>query len=118
MPESQPTEVLTKQEMTAQPNNTLPGAEREGSLRTSFKGLTAGTFKTNLVVMPAGQCSPPRASEIEHIIYVLEGSFEFLVDGAPHLLAELDQIRVPVGVLWEYRNAALAQSVFLSITGP
>ena len=37
-------------------------------MRTAFQGLVAGTFKTTLVVMPMGQCSPARESDIEHII--------------------------------------------------
>jgi quercetin dioxygenase-like cupin family protein len=90
----------------------------EGTRRNAYKGLVAGTFKTNLVVMPQGQSSPPRESEIEHIIYVLEGSFEFLVEGYSYIVYMFDQIRVPVGVQWEYRNVADGQSSFLSITGP
>jgi quercetin dioxygenase-like cupin family protein len=113
-----PTQILTKDELLLEPINDLPGAERGGSIRTAFKGLVAGTFKTNFVVMPVGQCSPPRTSEIEHIIVVLEGAFEFRVDSERHRLEVLDQIFVPVGVTWEYRNATLGQSTFLSITGP
>ena len=87
-------------------------------MRTAFQGLVAGTFKTTLVVMPMGQCSPARESDIEHIIVVLDGAFEFLVDDETYRLAPLDEIFVPVGVRWEYRNATLGQSSFLSITGP
>lgn len=81
-------------------------------------GLSAGTFKTTLVVMPVGQASPPRDSEIEHIIVVLEGAFEFRVGDEAYQLGLLDQLFVPVGVRWEYRNTSPDQSTFLSITGP
>jgi quercetin dioxygenase-like cupin family protein len=111
-------EVLTERQLLLEPINDLPGAERGGSLRTAYAGLRAGAFKTTLVVMPPGQCSPPRPSEIEHIIIVLDGAFEFRVDDQSHCLERLDQIFVPIGVNWEYRNAVLAQSSFLSITGP
>jgi quercetin dioxygenase-like cupin family protein len=113
-----PTRVLRRHELLVEPINDLPQAERGGFLRTAFKGLEAGTFRTTLVVMPVGQCSPPRLSEIEHIIVVLEGAFEFRVGGERDHLEPLDQIFVPVGVQWEYRNAVLGQSSFLSITGP
>ena len=113
-----PVRVLTRQDLLSQPNRGLPGAERDGTVRVAYHGLRAGTFRSTLVVMPADQSSPARDSEIEHIIYVLAGAFEFVVDGQPYLVHEMDQIFVPVGVRWEYRNAAPRESTFLSITGP
>lgn len=110
--------VLTRAELLDHPVHDLPGAHEGGSLRVVFKGLEAGTFKSTLVVVPAGQVSPSRDSEIEHIILVLEGSFTFVVGDEEYRLEEMDQIFVPVGPRWGYRNAALRQSSFLSITGP
>jgi quercetin dioxygenase-like cupin family protein len=49
---------------------------------------------------------------------VLEGAFLFIVDGVEYHVEELDQIFVPVGVRWEYLNASLGQSMFLSMVGP
>ena len=97
---------------------TLPGAETGGTLRTVYPGLEAGTFRSTLIVMPSGQRSPARDSEIEHIILVLKGAFLFIVDGVEYHVDELDQIFVPVGVRWEYLNASLGQSMFLSMVGP
>jgi quercetin dioxygenase-like cupin family protein len=113
-----PVQVLTRSELISRAVNDLPGAERGGFLRTAFPGLAAATFRSTLVVMPLGQRSPPRESEIEHIIVVLEGSFLFRIDGADYEVGELDQILVPVGVDWEYQNTALGQSTYLSIVGP
>jgi quercetin dioxygenase-like cupin family protein len=113
-----PVRVLTKQALIAEPIHDLPGADRGGTMRVAYKGLVAGTFRSTLIVMPTGQTSPPRDSDIEHIIVVLSGSFEFIVDEQRYLVHEMDQIFVPVGVRWEYRNAALQQSSFLSIVGP
>jgi quercetin dioxygenase-like cupin family protein len=112
-----PTRVLRRHDLLVEPINDLPRAEQGGFLRTAYKGLEAGTFRTTLVVVPLGQCSPPRLSEIEHIIVVLEGALEFRVDDVRYRLEALDQIFVPVGVHWEYRNAVLAVSSFISVTG-
>lgn len=113
-----PVRVLTKAAMLDHPVHDLPGAHEGGSLRVAFQGLEAGSFRSTLVVVPTGQVSPDRHSEIEHIIVVLDGSFTFVVDGDEFRLDEMDQIFVPVDVLWGYRNASLQQSSFLSITGP
>jgi quercetin dioxygenase-like cupin family protein len=113
-----PVRVLTKRELLRGMVTTLPGAETGGTLRTVYPGLEAGTFRSTLVVVPSGQRSPPRDSAIEHIILVLEGAFLFVVDGVEYHVEELDQIFVPVGVHWEYRNASLGQSMFLSMVGP
>jgi quercetin dioxygenase-like cupin family protein len=109
---------MTRAMLMASVNPPLPGSDVEGTRRTAYKGLVAGAFKTNLVVMPEGQRSPPRESDIEHVIYVLEGSFEFDVGGSHYELAAIDQIFVPIGVRWEYRNSFAGPSTFLSITGP
>jgi quercetin dioxygenase-like cupin family protein len=109
---------MTHAELMLSANPPLPGSDTDGTLRTAYKGLVARTFKINVVVMPQDQRSPPRESEIEHIIYVLEGSFEFDVEGVVYDVGTMDQIFVPVAVRWEYRNTYSGQSTFLSITGP
>jgi quercetin dioxygenase-like cupin family protein len=109
---------MTHAELMASVNPPLPSSGVDGTRRTAYKGLVASTFKTNLVVMPEGQRSPARESDIEHVIYVLEGSFEFDVGGTRYELAAMDQILVPIGVRWEYRNTSAGPSTFLSITGP
>jgi len=113
-----PVRVLTRRELLRGMVTTLPGAETGGTLRTVYPGLEAGTFRSTLIVMPSGQRSPPRDSDIEHIILVLEGAFLFIVDSVEYHVEELDQIFVPVGVHWEYLNASLGQSMFLSMVGP
>jgi quercetin dioxygenase-like cupin family protein len=111
------TRVMTYAELMASVNPPLPDADVDGTRRTAYKGLVGGTFQTNLVVMPEGQRSPARESDIEHVIYVLEGSFQFDVEGTCYQVATMDQILVPVGVRWEYRNSFDGPSTFLSITG-
>lgn len=86
--------------------------------RTAYPGLVAGTFRSNLVVMPEGHQSPPRTSDIEHVIVVLEGAFVFTIDGIDYRIEALDQLFVPVGVVWEYVNAAPRESSYLAIVGP
>ena len=110
--------VMPHAELLASMNPPLPGSDVDGTRRTAYRGLAAGTFKTNVVVMPEGQRSPTRASDVEHVIYVLAGSFEFDVDGTCYELSTMDQIFVPVGVRWQYRNTFAGPSTFLSITNP
>jgi quercetin dioxygenase-like cupin family protein len=117
-PRPLPVQLLTRGELISRVVNDLPGGDRGGTLRSAYPGLSAGTFRSTLIVMPVGQRSPSRESDIEHIIVVLEGSFLFDIDGVKYQVNELDQIFVPVGVTWEYQNAELGQSAFLSIVGP
>ena len=106
---------MTHAELLASANPPLPGAAAEGTRREAYRGLAGAAFATNLVVMPAGQRSPARESEVEHVIYVLHGSFEFAVDGDRYDVATMGQILVPPGVRWEYRNSADTTSTFLSV---
>ena len=110
--------VLTRAQLIRGAKHDLPGAQDEGTMRTAYPGLEAGTFKNTMITMPAGQRSPARYSEIEHIIVVIEGSFVFTVDDVDYEIHELDQIFVPVGVLWSYVNAELGQSSSFSFVGP
>jgi len=110
--------VLPNKQLISEPFDDLPGALEDGSLRTAFHGLAAGTFRSTLIVVPTGQTSPRRDSEIEHIILILEGAFTFQIDDDEYRLKTMDQIFVPVGVCWVYKNAAPQQSTFLSIVGP
>ena len=96
----------------------LPGAEVPGLVRTAYPGLEATTFRSTLVVMPPAQRSPERLSDIEHVIVGLEGAFVFTVDGVEYRVEELDQLLVPIGVRWSYRNDAPTDSSYLSIVGP
>jgi quercetin dioxygenase-like cupin family protein len=118
-PDQQPrAALLTRAALLQRAFNDLPGADRPGCARTAYPGLEAGSFRSTLIVMPTGQRSPPRASDIEHVIVVLEGTFFFTVDNVEYHVEQLDQLFVPVGVEWSYQNAALAQSSFLAIVGP
>ena len=110
--------ILTESEWFSAPHQDLPGAKMPGTIRTAFHGLQATCFRSTLIAMPDSQCSPDRISEIEHVIVVLSGAFEFTVDGDSFRLDVLDQIYVPIGVHWSYRNVAASESRFLSIVGP
>jgi quercetin dioxygenase-like cupin family protein len=113
-----PVELLTRTDLLSRPVTDLPAAHLRGHVRTAYPGLAAETFRTTLVVMPAGQQSPPRTSEIDHIIVVLEGAFVFSIDDVRYRVEKLDQLLVPFGVVWEYENAAGGESSFLSVVGP
>ena len=110
--------LLTSEELLRHPFHDLPGADQPGSVRTAYPALKATTFRSTLVVMPVGQRSPERLSDIEHVIVGIEGAFVFTIDGLDYRVGQLDQLLVPIGVRWAYRNDAPSDSSYLSIVGP
>ena len=112
------TRRLAAADWFAHPNNRLPFADVGGTLRTHFRGLTSTRVRTSLIVLPIGQCSPVHTSKIEHVITVLEGAVEFIVDGAHFRLEKLDQLFIPAGLAFEYRNVALQYSWFFNVISP
>lgn len=110
--------LLRRAELLAGAFTDLPGAREPGCERTAYPGLAAGSFRSTLVVMPPGQRSPARTSDIEHVLVVLEGAFDFTIDGAHYHVEADDQLFVPIGVVWGYENAAATESSYLAIVGP
>lgn len=110
--------LLTAAELLGGAVTDLLGAAEPGCERTAYPGLRASSFRSTLVVMPPGQRSPARTSDIEHVLVVLAGAFDFTIDGLGYHIERLDQLFVPVGVVWEYRNAARTESRYLAIVGP
>jgi len=108
--------LLTRSRLFA--DGTALGSELDATSRMAYFGLVASTFRSTLIVMQAGQRSPPRTSDIEHVIVGLEGAFIFTIDGAEYRVEPVDQLFVPVGVVWEYVNAADVPSAYLAIVGP
>lgn len=111
-------QVLSKDDLIGRLVHDLPGADRGGFLRSAYPGLAATKFRSTMVVVPSGQRCPAREAAIDHIIVVLSGAFLFIVDGVAYRVKKLGQILIPIGVNWEYQNAVLKQSSFLSITAP
>lgn len=107
--------VLTRAEITANPNHTLPRASEGGYQRVLFQAMTASNADTSLVFMPVGQSSPPHTAYSEHIITVLEGQVAFRIDARAYSLGRLDQLFIPAGCQYEYWNAALREVVFLNL---
>src|ERR1700682_1631890 len=89
--------VLSREEWLSRPNHSLPGADVPGSMRILYRALTATNCRTSLVAMPMGQTAPRHNSKNQHIITVLAGAFEFVVDDARYRVRELEQIFIPVG---------------------
>jgi quercetin dioxygenase-like cupin family protein len=110
--------LLTQAELLSEPNNGLPHATEGGMMRTHFRGLMSTNVRTSLIVVPVGQCSPVHTSRIEHIVFVLEGAVEFIVDGRRHRLERMDQLYFPPGLAYEYRNVALQTSCFYNVISP
>ena len=98
----------------------MPAGRRHGERSAPSIRPGGGTIS-----FPADRCAvrpaqPSPGLQIEHIIFVLEGAFlfiVFIVDGVEHYVDAMDQISVPVGVRFEYLNASLGQSMFLSMVG-
>lgn len=111
-------QVLSKDDLIRGLIHDLPGADRGGFMRSAYPGLIGAKFRSSMVVVPSGQRCPAREAAIEHIIWILEGAFVFIVDGVDYRVEQLGQILIPIGVNWQYQNAALGQSSFISITAP
>lgn len=99
-------------------DGTALGSVEDATSRTAYFGLVAATFRSTLIVMQRGQRSPPRTSDIEHVIVGLEGAFVFTIDGVEYRVEPVDQLFVPIGVVWEYVNAVESPSAYLAIVGP
>ena len=110
-----PVTVLRRAELFAAALPALPGAARPGGARAAYRGLATPHFRTNIVVVPGLQRSTPRASEVDHVIMILDGSIEVSVDGRAAALERWDQILVPARVDWEYRNPAEQEATFVSV---
>lgn len=110
-----PVTVLRATELFATELPALPGAREPGGARAAYRGLATPHFWTNVVVIPGLQRSTPRASEVDHVIMILDGSVEFSVDGRASTLRRWDQILVPAMVDWEYRNPAEQEATFVSV---
>jgi quercetin dioxygenase-like cupin family protein len=113
-----PVQILSKDDLIRGLVSDLPGADRDGYHRSAYPGIVGTDFRSTMVVVPLGQRSTARQATFEHIIVVLEGAFLFTVDGVGYRVEQLGQILIPIGVTWEYENAELRQSSFLSITAP
>jgi mannose-6-phosphate isomerase-like protein (cupin superfamily) len=109
------TVVLTREALFAAQLPALPGADRSGQVRSAYRGLATPHFRTNIVVVPGEQVSTPRASEVDHVVMVLEGCITVSVDGTEYDVDTWAQILVPAHVEWSYRNPRPGRAVFVSV---
>jgi quercetin dioxygenase-like cupin family protein len=107
--------TLSRDDLFATELPRLPGAATTGFDRAAYRGLGTTFFQTNAVVLPVDQRSTARASEVDHVIVVLEGGLVVSVDGTEYSVGPWDQIFVPANVDWHYRNAHPSTTTFLSI---
>ena len=95
----------------------LPGGDVEGTRRGVANGLAGTACMVNVLEMPVGQSSQLRKFSGEHIVYQLEGSVVWQVDGIDHRIDPGDMLFVPVDRAYSFRNVGGATARFIDIAG-
>lgn len=111
--------LRTRSEVFGCPYTSLPGAQSEGSRRTSYAGIDATYCRTSVIDIPPGQWTPEHNSLVEHIIVGVEGATEWLFEGeTTRRLERHDQLFIPARLFYSYRNTSLAPARVLAIISP
>ena len=95
----------------------LPGGDVEGTRRAVANGIATTSTMVNRLEMPPGQSSPPRRFTGDHVIYQLEGTIEWDVDGVIYLLRPGDLLFIPPGVPYSFSNAGTDIGRFIDVAG-
>ena len=95
--------LLTAGPLPAAAQAQQPGATRTELLRydLSIPGREAHQSRVDLV---PGAVFPPHKHAGEELIYVLEGTFEYVVDGKPVTVRAGEALFIPAGTVHSARN--------------
>lgn len=110
--------LLSKQELLARPRYPrfkLPGAEMGGYGRVAYTGLRASNAQMGMLYIPVGQGSPAHSAGTEHLIMVLEGEMIFTLGDEEFRVGEWDQIFLPAGQFYSYRNGGSIGAWFCNV---
>jgi quercetin dioxygenase-like cupin family protein len=80
-------------------------------------GIAATSTMVNRLEMPPGQSSPQRRFTGDHVIYHLEGTVEWDVDGVPYRLAPGDLLYFPPGTPYSFSNVGDTVARFIDVAG-
>src|SRR6195952_2925960 len=95
----------------------LPGGEVEGTRRAVANGIAATSTMVNRLEMPPGQSSPPRQFTGDHVVYQLEGTVDWDVDGTVYRLGPGDMLYFPPGLPYSYSNVGEEIARFIDVAG-
>jgi quercetin dioxygenase-like cupin family protein len=95
----------------------LPDGDVEGTRRAVANGIAATSTMVNRLEMPPGQSSPPRRFTGDHVVYQLEGTVEWNVDGVPYRLGPGDMLYFPPGTSYSYSNVGPEIARFIDVAG-
>ncbi|GAB7006362.1 hypothetical protein JCM18899A_38350 [Nocardioides sp. AN3] len=107
--------VVRAEEWTA--NWDAPGASSPGMMRGICRGLEGTNVAVGMVIIPAGQTTPPHDYSGEHFIYQLRGATRFVIDDAETVVRPGDALFIPANVVYHYGSVGLDESVFVNILG-
>jgi len=107
--------ILREAEFFRSPTNNIRNEAEFGFHRTLWYGLRGTHTTTSVVVLPVGQSCEPHSSPAEHIITVLSGRLFFSAGAHSIDLLPFDQIFVPPGVEYWYRNTARTDTWFFNV---
>lgn len=106
---------LSKRDLFSEPSFRLPKADTPGYIRSNSYGLRATNSYTTIVRLSPGQATPLHDYSAEHIIFVLNGQVDFLIDGDRYELDRYDQIFIPAHIFYVYRNPGDVEASFYNI---
>jgi quercetin dioxygenase-like cupin family protein len=95
----------------------LPGGDVEGTRRAVANGIATTSTMVNRLEMPPGQSSPGRRFTGDHVIYQLEGTVEWDVDGVPYRLGPGDMLYFPPGTPYSFSNVGDGMARFIDVAG-
>jgi len=95
----------------------LPGGDVEGTRRAVANGIATSSTMVNRLEMPPGQSSPPRRFTGDHVIYQLEGTIVWDVDGTPYRLRPGDLLFIPPNIPYSFSNDGTEIGRFIDIAG-
>jgi quercetin dioxygenase-like cupin family protein len=95
----------------------LPGGDVEGTRRAVANGIATTSTMVNRLEMPPGQSSPPRRFTGDHVIYHLEGTIEWNVDGVSYRLRPGDLLFIPPNVPYSFSNVGAEIGRFIDVAG-
>lgn len=94
-----------------------PGATTPGTMRGICRGLEGTNIALGLVIIPAGQRTPPHDYSGEHIVYQLRGGTRFEIGAEEIVIRAGDALFIPANVIYTYGSVGLEESAFVNVLG-
>jgi mannose-6-phosphate isomerase-like protein (cupin superfamily) len=95
----------------------LPGSDRWGMHRTSYRNLKARGILLHLGRTPLGQGGPDHSIPANLLVLQLRGELEFRIGADSYVLSPRDILAIPANTPYSQRNIGLSESLSVSVTG-